>query len=438
MMTRTAPNPVRSPDPRTGNSYYKVWNVLAYMMLLIGVLFCLFDGSLQLNHKVIAMLLCAGYALWYWLFVMGRSRWDWSNGVMVASFIGAIAVSITLSWIHPAFLMVCFGFYGLTFGTLPLRWASALVVMLSLALAWRFVGFSGGLTLNSLPIIISMLLSGFFTVLLGLYIDSIVRQSRDRQRVINELEATRSELAQAERQAGILEDRQRRAGEIHDNLAQGFTSIVMYLEAAEQALENDPGAVRRYIVQARQAARQHLSEARSFLWALRPDVAAREPLALALGRVLQRWGDGSGVVHLETTGNQRPLPASIEATLLKAAQEALANVRKHAQASQVNPGAEHSLRVNPKTEHSLRVNLTLSYMEDEVILDVQDNGVGFDPARASAQAGPDHGYGLVSLRERVEQLGGRLEVESAPGEGTTLVVSLPAAADLAVQPAREE
>jgi signal transduction histidine kinase len=251
-----------------------------------------------------------------------------------------------------------------------------------------------------------MLLSAFFTVLLGLYIDSIIRQSRERQHVIDELEATRSELARAERQAGILEERQRLAGEIHDNLAQGFTSIVMYLEAAEQALDGDPAASRRYIVQARQAARQSLSEARGFLWALRPDVVAREPLTQALGRVLQRWSDESSVAaHLETTGTERPLPAVCEATLLKTAQEALSNVRKHARASQVN--------------------LTLSFMEDEVILDVQDNGVGFDPSQAARQAGPEHGYGLVALRERVSQLGGSLAVESAPGEGATLVISLP-------------
>jgi signal transduction histidine kinase len=122
--------------------------------------------------------------------------------------------------------------------------------------------------------------------------------------------------------------------------------------------------------------------------------------------VLQRWSEESNVAaHLETTGAERPLPAVCEATLLKATQEALANVRKHARASQVN--------------------VTLSFMEDEVILDVQDNGAGFDPSQAAQQAGPEHGYGLVALRERVGQLGGSLEVESAPGEGATLVVSLP-------------
>ena len=388
------------------NSFFKIWSILVYLMLVIGLAFCLLDGNVPLQQKAIAVVLSAIYAMWYWLFVMRRSRYGWSNGVMAASFVVAIAISIILSWIHPAFLMVAFSFYGLTFGTLTLRWAAGLVVMLSLALAWRFAGFAGGISLSSLPIFASMLLSAFFTVMLGLYIDSIIRQSRERQQVINELEATRSELARAERQAGILEERQRLAGEIHDNLAQGFTSIVMYLEAAEQALDGDPASARRYIVQARQAARQHLSEARGFLWALRPDVVAREPLTEALGRVLRRWSEESSVAtHLETTGDPRPLPAASDATLLKAVQEALSNVCKHARASQVN--------------------LTLSFMEDEVILDVQDNGVGFDPSLTDRQAGPEHGYGLVALRERVSQLGGSLAVESAPGEGATLVVSLP-------------
>jgi signal transduction histidine kinase len=393
-------------DTRFANPFLKVWHILAFLMLAIGLSFCLLDGGVALNQKLLALPLSAGYGLWYWLFIIKRPRFCWNKGAMVASFIAAIAISVALSWIHPSFLMLVFSFYGVTFGALTLRWATGLVVMLSIALAWRFSGFTGGLNASSLPVFVSFLLSAFFTVMLGLYIDSIIRQTREKQKVIDELEETRSDLAKAERQAGMLEERQRLAGEIHDNLAQGFTSIVMYLEAAEKAMDSDPGAVHKYILQARQAARQHLSEARGVLWALRPDVVAREPLSQALQRVVQRWCEESSLpAHLEVTGSEHALPAAIETTFIKAAQEALANVRKHAHASQVN--------------------LTLSYMDDEAVLDVQDNGTGFDPGAAAGGAELQNGYGLVALRERVTQLGGRLEVESAPGEGATVVISLP-------------
>jgi signal transduction histidine kinase len=107
------------------------------------------------------------------------------------------------------------------------------------------------------------------------------------------------------------------------------------------------------------------------------------------------------------TGTPRQLSPEIEATLFRTAQEALANVRKHARASQVA--------------------LTLSYMGNTVALDARDDGVGFDPSRTATEAGDrtSGGFGLKGMRERIEQAGGSLSVESAPGEGSTLAVELP-------------
>jgi len=225
--------------------------------------------------------------------------------------------------------------------------------------------------------------------------------------MIEELETARDELSRAERQAGILEERQRLAGEIHDTLAQGFTSVVLHLEAADQALDRDPTSARQHIDQARSTARDSLSEARRFVWTLRPDMVQRETLDLAMQRVAQSWSEESGLpARVEISGTSRPLTPPIEATLLRTAQEGLANVYKHARAAQVT--------------------LTLTYMDDEIILDVQDDGAGFDPQVAPQQARLEHrGYGLLSLQERAAQLGGSLTVESAPGEGTTLVMALP-------------
>jgi signal transduction histidine kinase len=213
-------------------------------------------------------------------------------------------------------------------------------------------------------------------------------------------------LVDQARQAAVLEERQRLAREIHDTLAQGFTSIVMHLEAAEQSLPDESATVQQHLDQARNTAREGLAQARRLVWALRPEILEGASLSAALERVVARWARESGIAaSATTTGTAYSLPAEVEVTLLRAAQEALSNVRKHAQAGQVA--------------------VTLSYMGDMVVLDVQDDGSGFDPARIQTPATPaTGGFGLTAMRERVEQLGGTLLVESVPGQGTTLVVEV--------------
>jgi len=136
--------------------------------------------------------------------------------------------------------------------------------------------------------------------------------------MIEELEAARSELARAERQAGMLEERQRLAGEIHDTLAQGFTSVVMHLEAAEQALDASLKRPAAISIKPPDGSAE-LERARRFLWALRPDVVA--PRTPGPGPAAHRpaWSEENGIpLHLEAAGSQRPLPAPIEATFLRA------------------------------------------------------------------------------------------------------------------------
>jgi len=239
-------------------------------------------------------------------------------------------------------------------------------------------------------IFIAFLYSGYALFTLEL----LVRETKARE----ELERTRRELEQASRQAGVLEERQRLAREIHDTLAQGFASIVVQLEAAEMASENETPAT-RYLEQARNAAREGLSEARRMVWALRPEILENTSLPEALQRLLGRWQQESGVsAQFTLTGEPRPLHPELEVGLLRIAQEALANVRKHS-----------------KARHA---TLTLSYLGDMVLMDVQDDGVGL-------QAPTSGSFGLRSMRERVEALGGQMTVESEPGLGTTLAFSLP-------------
>jgi signal transduction histidine kinase len=218
-------------------------------------------------------------------------------------------------------------------------------------------------------------------------------------------------LEEAQR-SGVLIERQRLAHEIHDTLAQGFTSIIMNLNAEKMArlAATTETSSRNFLEQAQRTAKESLSEARRLVWALRPESLERDSLTEALGRLAERHSEEKeATTSFSFTGTPVPLVPEVESALLRVAQEALSNAGKHARAK--------------------RIVMTLSYMEDCVTLDVYDDGVGFDSDRASDRSG-DHnsgGFGLKGMRERVEQLGGTLVVESEPGEGVTLMVELPVA-----------
>lgn len=206
------------------------------------------------------------------------------------------------------------------------------------------------------------------------------------------------------------------AREIHDTLAQGLAGILTQLQAAEQTM-SEPATLRRHVTNAMNLARESLTEARRTVHAVEPSVLAEARLPDAISDVTKRWSEVNRIdAVLTTTGDPRPMHADVEVTLLRTAQEALANVAKHAQAS--------------------RVGLTLSYMEDLVTLDVRDDGVGFDvTARQVRTNGSDvkrtngvvhGGFGLAGMRQRVQRLAGRLDIESEPGGGTAISASVPA------------
>jgi signal transduction histidine kinase len=212
-------------------------------------------------------------------------------------------------------------------------------------------------------------------------------------------------VAQA-REAGIIDERQRMAREIHDTLAQGLTGIITQLAAAGQAAVGSAEHERR-VRTAAELARDSLREARRSVAALTPEALRDARLPEALGDVAGRWTELHGVpVEVLTTGEAEPMHPDIDVALLRTAQEALANVAKHASAS--------------------RVGLTLSYMGDFVRLDVRDDGRGFDPGELHKRPGERGGFGLRGMRQRAVSLGGTLEIESEPGSGTAICASVPA------------
>ncbi|MFD6322192.1 sensor histidine kinase [Streptomyces sp. NPDC058442] len=235
---------------------------------------------------------------------------------------------------------------------------------------------------------------------------ALYRESEQRRRLIEELTATRADLATAQHTAGVLAERERLAREIHDTLAQGLSSIQLLLRAAERALPKRPEAAGAHVVQARQAAVDNLAEARRFVAALSPPALEGTTVAGALERLCATTSAQHPVtVRFRRTGTPLTLPTAVEVSLLRIAQSALSNTVRHS-------GARSG-------------TVTLSYLDDAVALDVVDDGTGFDPERPGAPDPAAGGFGIAGMRARTRALDGALAIESSPGRGTALSARFP-------------
>ncbi len=207
------------------------------------------------------------------------------------------------------------------------------------------------------------------------------------------------------RDLAVLEERNRMAREIHDTLAQGFTGIVIQLEAGEQAMERDPAELGIHIAQAKKLARECLAEARRSVWNLLPEALEENPLDVIIASEVEgfnRTVDSSASFSL--LGVRRQLPALVQAAMLRICQESLTNIRKYAGAS--------------------TVKVTLDFALDAVALTVEDDGVGFDPEMVRIEEGRG-GFGLTGMRQRARLLRGDVEIDSAHGRGTRVAARIP-------------
>jgi PAS domain S-box-containing protein len=215
-------------------------------------------------------------------------------------------------------------------------------------------------------------------------------------------EIVERERAEAREHQVVVEERTRIAREIHDTLAQGFTGIVIQLEAAEDVLATQPEAARLHVLRARTLARESLAEARRSVWALRPPALGADDLGYAFLHLVHKLAEESGTpIGFTLQGVLRPLSQDIEHHLLRIGQEALTNALRHAQASEI------------------RVTLTCG--DDRIELSVEDNGAGFDMTAPAYR----QGLGLRGMQERAESLGGKLTITSEPGQGTRNRVVVP-------------
>jgi len=386
-----------------------VWSVIFYLSLLLPWAYWMVQGrgtSVE-DRLVLALVLTGGLAHWFFAFELPRRGVDVRGRLLYSLVYAGVITGVLfgLIAIHDVFFFVLGTFFSQLFYFLPVGWSVSLSVAVMPLLAIQANDINSLADGMRQPVVWIWLLAGVCGSLAGLWISAIIRQSNQQHALIEELHRTQAELATSERNAGVLAERQRLAREIHDTLAQGFISIVTHLEAADQALENDLLAVRRHMAQATSMARESLGQARRVVQDLRPEVLDDSSLADAIRRETDKWRQRTGVpATMTVTGSALPLPPQAEVTLLRAVQESLANIHKHAAARQVS--------------------VTLSYMPDRVLLDVLDDGEGFQP-EVAAESGDGGGFGLIAMRQRAEALGGSVLVESTPGEGTTVVVEIP-------------
>jgi len=373
---------------------------------------------------------------------------------LLPAFVAALIVMIAVLSTRSVWFAGFFGFAGYVYSWefLRGRWRFAGVAATAAA---TVTAYMGGLPE---PAPASVLLYLFFVasmvVLVAVFshLGEVTTERGDEYRrmvarlreTIRENEGLHAQLLVQAREAGMHDERERMAREIHDTLAQGFVGIITQLQAAERAgggagsstegttvsargagtadeVERGGAEWRLRVANATRLARENLAEARRSVHALGPAPLEAAPLPDALADLTAEWARLNGVhADFTATGPVRPLHGEVEAALLRTVQESLANVARHARAT--------------------RVGVTLSYMEDVVVMDVRDDGVGFAPASDPAPApdavrgprgapgddGANGGFGLTSMRQRVARLAGTLEIESEPGAGTAVSAAVPA------------
>jgi signal transduction histidine kinase len=341
------------------------------------------------------------------------------QGGAVGYFLATGVVVGVLTAVFPMFAAVAFGLLPLAFVRLP-RWGAIAVGVVTTGSpyllqpflrAWmRGVGWQPEATIRFGPayfVVVGVALP----VLTGLFTASAVqalrRQNLRRQALLDELSATRAELASASRLAGRAEERQRLAHELHDTLTQGLSGVVLQLEAAEHHMDPNMARLERLVTRARETARSCLADTRRAMDALRPEPLDSATLADAMAHVCRQWTEREGVLaRCVVHGHARRFHPQVEVVALRVVQEALANASKHAAADEVTVAVE--------------------YRADELHVVVRDDGRGFAPENPSPPNGhTSGGFGLATMRERVASVNGRLSVTSTLGAGTTVTATLP-------------
>ncbi|MHC9044422.1 sensor histidine kinase [Microbacterium saperdae] len=387
--------------------------VITVVLLVVGVVRASADG-IPLPWLLALSLVFLG---WYGGGLLLAERTDarrlatgWLLGLS-AIWLGAVAIS-------PEFVWLAFPLWLLAGFVMRMRGALLLSVVILAVVITAPLLHTGS---TSYANVIGPLVGGVFAFGISRGYLELVRDGRERRRLIASLVATQQEmaalqdeLARAQRESGATAERTRVSRDIHDTVAQSVSSIGML---ARSALESDdPSRANRALAQIAALAADGLADARRIVDELMPAELESTALGEALARMLDRFADETGITATLHADADLPAPGlAAEVALLRTAQSALANVRTHAQAA--------------------RVVVTLADAGDSLRLDIVDDGRGFDASRWDQHGGQGGGYGLRSMRARLRELGGGLDVESAPGDGTALSASVPLGPVVPVAPA---
>ena len=351
-------------------------------------------------------------ALVPWYLLVGRPLWTGGQGGAARAaiyVIGLFALFGIAQSQNPNVWFLSLAIAPQFFGFLDTRLAMGLGIGLNFLAAALLVSRDPSATTAAVAFAVATA-AGSFSVFYGAWMSGVIAQSSERAAIIGQLEATRAELAAAQHEAGRMAERQRLAADIHDTLAQGLTSILMLIQAAQADLDGSHPHAARHLDLAARTARENLAETRALVADLAPAQLDGGTLPDALRRLSRAPGVNASSAGLrgttlapptsfELSGTPRPQPMATEVVLLRVCQEALANVRKHACAQSAT--------------------VRLGYDPDAIRLEVSDDGAGFDPVRVSG------GYGLRGMRTRVAEVGGTLTVRSSPGAGTQVSAMVP-------------
>jgi signal transduction histidine kinase len=385
----------RIKNPEVWEQWDWVWHVSAYGLLILNIIF-VYNSDPGIANFSFFLILSALLGVWYIPFVNISTLRIWDHQKRGALYlVPGWAIWAGLISLTNQSLMLIGIFLPLVFSRFPIRWATGITFFQTLGLYFLYIM----LYPTEHWLLILMIISGLLIIstIMGAFISSIIVQSTDRQRLIDDLTRSRANLMRVEREAGRLNERQRLARDIHDTLAQHFTSIIIHLAAAKHS---SPESVQSEVQQAEEAAREGLDEIRRIVWDMQPEQIEKASLIEAVEELAARWSaENSARVRMNVTGTPRSLPSSAETALLRISQEAMHNINKHAQAK--------------------NVNITFSFMEDMFVMDIADDGLGFDPSN------PSTGFGLKTMRDRAEESGGTLTIESEQGTGTAIAVSIP-------------
>ena len=389
-----------SAGARQADDWHWLWDVYIVGGCLVGMAAVVLLNDRVPGNMPLAIAALAGIVVCTMAFgrrVIGAIELTWPAVAFVGMVVGLFVLGL---WAAIAAVAAIPALYPLVFATLSLP--AALLVSLAVTLAPLLVALAiHGTAWPNMPVAVVLTLIGVVAApVIGTVIVTSVRQRQRLAGLVSELAATRAESARLSREAGAAAERERLAREIHDTLAQGFTSIFALAQAVEPELDSDTAAARRHVELIHSTARENLAEARAMVAELTPAALDEGSLPAVIARQCERLSAETDVaVTMRSDDELPPLGMATDVVLLRAAQEAFANVRRHAQAS--------------------TVSVELSRADGCVRLSVADNGIGL---------GDEHneGFGLRGMRARVTQVGGTMLVSPTPGGGTTVTVEVPA------------